>query len=96
MGFWVDEFLSLYSLDLLWDAFLWFFIGVQAQWGVLIVSETLFDSVCYGKIKPRQQKKILFEDISGYEEGKKIAFYYWIGKGPEGRSIKGFSIDTEL
>lgn len=48
------------------------------------------------EIKPNQQKKILFEDISGYEEGKQIIFYYWTGKGTGTKSIESFVIDTEL
>lgn len=48
------------------------------------------------EIKPKQQKKILFEDIFGYEEGKQIIFYYWTGKGTGTKSIKSFVIDQKI
>lgn len=47
------------------------------------------------EIKSRQQKKILFEDISGYEKGKQVLFYYWSEKERGSKSIEGLVIDTE-
>lgn len=46
------------------------------------------------EIKPKQQKKILLEDITGYEEGKKITFHYWTEKGTGTKTIEHFVIDT--